>query len=884
MLLSGSALWFSRSRLALTQKLLLVLPILLLPLIVCRDSRIQESLRLLADADRLAMLYNWPKAAALYAQAESLFMKSGDKKNALLARLGYFWATADSGVNPSIRKEVATHLQDPLVQADPKLMLRGLVTQAVLDRNSNETAAREPWAEIMKLGKTLGDKNWEERAKAEIAQISFMDGDLRSAAQMIREALISQYLRLDLGAAVYYTAMVGYGFIGSGRPETGLQYCDRALRLAFFAKDMGFPFLAYQGKAAALFALKRNAEAESVLKEALFRAREEHNYFAVSQLLVIAGMAAASHDSAAAIEYLREATDVSHERGFRHVFAWSTFQLAEVYRDIGNLNDAESLASRSNEIIRNLEDRYHLPQHLTLLADLKARKGEFERADELYSEAADVIDALLVNVNARELKGSLIATLSESYVGHFELAATKFSDPNRAYQIIEQARGRSLADTLRGESETLSSSDEISLEAQKEINRIQLALLHNTSRDERESLLNQLFRMEQRLSPVRRTSSPLGSASDRPKPVPLGTVQASLHADEMLLEYVLGETQSYCLEITRESVAITVLPAGRRRIEDLVEKYLSAVRSKQPETAFAKELFSLLLQPVIGDESRTRATKLIIVPDGVLHLLPFDGLKDPQGRYVLESYVVTYAPSATVLHLLRASRPSEQATKSFLGVGDVVYSGAVLPAGDSVELDGVTLRNLAGSGEEVISASKILKGNSQLLLQTNATEAQFKALQLADFRVVHLAVHSVANTQFPDRAALVLGRSPTSGEDGLLQVREIRDLSLRADLVTLSACETGSGRLLGQEGIASLERAFLLAGAKAVIASLWTADDWYTIALMKRLYQHLIDGYDKDTALRQAKLDLLNQFGDQAVPIYWAGFTLVGDGSTAIFK
>jgi len=82
----------------------------------------------------------------------------------------------------------------------------------------------------------------------------------------------------------------------------------------------------------------------------------------------------------------------------------------------------------------------------------------------------------------------------------------------------------------------------------------------------------------------------------------------------------------------------------------------------------------------------------------------------------------------------------------------------------------------------------------------------------------------VADTHFPDRAALVLGSS-SSGEDGLLQVREIRDLELRADLVTLSACDTGNGKLLGQEGIASLERAFLLAGAKAVIASLWTADD-----------------------------------------------------------
>src|SRR5437762_10460204 len=127
---------------------------LLLPMAVRSDSRPQGPLALLAEADRLAMLYNWPKAAPLYAQAESLFVQSGDKKNALFARFGYFWATADSGVNPDIRKEVATHLQDPLVQADPKLMLRGLVTQAVLDRNSNDIAAREPWAEIMKLGKT----------------------------------------------------------------------------------------------------------------------------------------------------------------------------------------------------------------------------------------------------------------------------------------------------------------------------------------------------------------------------------------------------------------------------------------------------------------------------------------------------------------------------------------------------------------------------------------------------------------------------------------------------------------------------------------------------------------------------------------------------------
>jgi CHAT domain-containing protein len=128
--------------------------------------------------------------------------------------------------------------------------------------------------------------------------------------------------------------------------------------------------------------------------------------------------------------------------------------------------------------------------------------------------------------------------------------------------------------------------------------------------------------------------------------------------------------------------------------------------------------------------------------------------------------------------------------------------------------------------------------------------------------MIHLAVHGIADKQFPDRAALVLGTKPSSQEDGLLQVRELRDLSFRADLVTLSASDTGNGRLLGQEGRASPERACLLAGAKSVLARIWTADNIFTTALMKRFYQHLVSGRDKGTALRQAKLDLLQKFGD----------------------
>jgi CHAT domain-containing protein len=535
-----------------------------------------------------------------------------------------------------------------------------------------------------------------------------------------------------------------------------------------------------------------------------------------------------------------------------------------------------------------------LPEHLALLARLETARGDFDRADQLYCEATDVIDALLVNVNTKQLKGSLIATLGDVYVGHFELLATKFSNPVRAYSVIEEARGRGLADALRGDRETLTASDEGTVDAEKEINQVQLALLHETNPDRRQTLLDNLFAAEQILAPVRKTNLTVGSESDRSRPVPISKLQAVLHPDEVVLEYVLDEPQSFCLRITSSGVTVITLPSGRKHIEELVEQYLNAVRSRKSENAPSDELFSTLIEPTLtGIKSRSR---LIVVPDGRLHLLPFDALRDGNKEFVLRSHIVTYAPSATVLALLRQEPHVEQAKTNFLGVGGVAYSGAALltarrsPVSNSKSeadffgVDAVAFSPLPGSKQEVASVAGIVPEPTKLLVDASATEANFKSLSLADFRVIHLAVHGVASPQFPDRAALVLGNSGGSQDDGLLQAREIRDLTIHADLVTLSACESGSGKLLGEEGIESLERAFMLAGAKSVIASLWTADDTFTIALMKRLYQHLVNGSDKGAALQQAKLDLLKEFGDQALPIYWAGFTLVGDGSTAVFS
>jgi CHAT domain-containing protein len=162
-----------------------------------------------------------------------------------------------------------------------------------------------------------------------------------------------------------------------------------------------------------------------------------------------------------------------------------------------------------------------------------------------------------------------------------------------------------------------------------------------------------------------------------------------------------------------------------------------------------------------------------------------------------------------------------------------------------------------------------------------ASETALKAEPLADFKIIHLAAHGIGDEMEPDRAALVLLPGGTD-EDGLWQAREIRQSRLNADLVVLSACETGSGRLQGEEGVMNLARAFLIAGAKSVVASLWSVEDSSTSTLMGFLYEHLAAGMSVSESLRQAQVDFIRDYGSKAQPYYWAGFEVIGDGTRRI--
>jgi CHAT domain-containing protein len=351
-------------------------------------------------------------------------------------------------------------------------------------------------------------------------------------------------------------------------------------------------------------------------------------------------------------------------------------------------------------------------------------------------------------------------------------------------------------------------------------------------------------------------------------------VQRNLVPGHLVLEYVLHSTKSYCLVIGDSGISFFDLP-GKKEIEELADAYANQLRRKERASDLSRRLYSLLLGKVSGIKG---ARRLTIVTDGKLGLIPFDSLIDSTGSYVLMNHVVTISPSVAAFYFLQAPQAADISSRSFLGVGGVPYSPDLFALAKSRGFVAESLGNLPGSESEVLAAAASIGNSSDasLLLGASATETAFKSARLSEQTVIHLAVHGVPDVAHPDSAALILLADTAHDEDGYLHASEVIQLKLNAKLVVLSACETGVGRLQGQDGVANLSRAFLIAGAKAVVSTLWEVDDTMSAFLMKRFYQHIAAGRDSGVALTEAKRAVVLTFGNRALPYHWAAFVFEG--------
>ncbi len=193
-----------------------------------------------------------------------------------------------------------------------------------------------------------------------------------------------------------------------------------------------------------------------------------------------------------------------------------------------------------------------------------------------------------------------------------------------------------------------------------------------------------------------------------------------------------------------------------------------------------------------------------------------------------------------------------------------------------------TLIDLNWTKTEVTEISNILPG--KIFLGENASEENFKKYA-PNAAIIHLATHTVINEDEPMYSKLIFSSKDTTSEDGLLHTYELYNLYLNANLAVLSACNTGTGKLIHGEGIMSLARGFMYAGCPGIVMSLWPVDDKSTSGIMSEFYSGISEGLNKETALRTAKLNYLKNAGDiKSAPYYWAGFVLIGDTSPVKLK
>lgn len=833
-----------------------------------RDSQSPEAL--LKHADDLSWLNAWIQAEPYYHRAEIAFRATGDASKALYAQVSEMPAKSESST--TIPNQIAVLRQDLSLPAarDPETRLRILTILGMLETNYDAGMARSTWTEVETLALAQHHYLLASRAVGEQGIAAFLLGDITTAKKdVLRAWMVAKFT--DPAARIRYASMYGTGLVELHKYKEALGPLNEAIKTAANTPHVAYPTIAITAKIGALSGLGRYQEALQLADQEMRRVSAYHLTAHLYDLyraraLVYQQMNEWSQAIGDYQEAIKDAKQLSYWRGISE----SDGLLAKAYLHQGMLNQALSAIDEAIDANKQIPDEmYFVPRNLAIKAEILARLGKTQESDDLYEKSADLLDALLSRVPTPMIERQLLDDLSVVYAGYFASLSSqgKLAD---AFRVIERARGRIEAQALSPHTVIPPHAPS---PAELKLTSLNVRLLDTDNATARGQILNAIYTTEQQLS------TDDSDIDTLPDPVTLSRLEENLHASELLVEYVLAEPHSYALAVTRTGAHCYTLPPKSALIDD-ASRYRTELMDQKTDLPLAQKLFNSLLGVI--PEYSTKAD-LIVVPDGELELLPFGALANG-GQYILASHTVSVAPSGTVLDFLRhrANLPTHT-DQSFLGVAAWISKAppVTLLAMVRRAVSGLNRSELVALPEsryEVETVATDLPQPHTILLGGNATERGFKRLPLDQYEVIHLALHGYADPEFPDRSALVFAPENPPIDDGLLQVREIRQLHLNASLVTLSACDTGVGPV-GEEGVADIVNAFIEAGAQSVVSTLWAIDDQATAKLMIDFYGQLGRGTSKADALRHAQIEMMKS-GEP--PYYWAGFQLDGEPSDSL--
>jgi len=823
---------------------------------------------LLKRADDLSWLNSWIAAEPIYRQAEAGFIQRGDLSKALYARVSEIMAHSESST--TLPNQIADLRRDlTLPEAhDPETHLRILTILGMLETNYDASMARQTWSEVERLANERHHYLLATRAVGEQGIAAFLLGDVATAKKDVQKAwFVAKFA--DPGAHIRYASMYGTGLVALQKYREALGPLDEAIAVAAKTRNAAYPSIATTAKIEALSGVGQNDQALALAADAIEKVTAHHLIAHLYELYQArARVYQRSGNRQQAISDLMQAVQYARRLSYWRGVTQAEGLLAEAYLDQQALQLALSAINEAIDANRHIPDElWFVPKHLAIKAAILAKLGAVKESNDLYEKSADLLDALLNKVPTPTVERLLLSELDAVYAGYFASLGDQGRMPD-AFRAIERARGRVEAQHLSDHDIVMPHGPTAS---DLELSKLNLQLLDTDDPARRAKILDEIYTAELQMD---------GSQPESvPAPVSLNGLQKNLRPSDLFIEYVLDDPVSYALAVTNTTVHRYQLSA-KAEIEQGATQYRSEIAKQKVDMPLGQKMFQELLGQIPEYKEKVN---VIVVPDGKLHLLPFAALVDSD-KYVLTSHVMTIAPSGTVFDILRHR-------KNQVGKDGLPYVGVAAWTSKAPQhnLLAMVTRDVSGperaqlialpeSRHEVEAIAGDLPKPSTILLGGEATETAFKHLPLSQYSVIHLALHGYSDSEFPDRSALLFAPQASSMDDGLLQVREIRRLPLKANLVTLSACDTGVGPV-GEEGVANIVNSFIEAGAQSVVATLWSLEDHATSQLMISFYGHLARGDAKGEALQKAQLELLNSGN---APYFWAGFELDGDPSTTL--
>lgn len=710
---------------------------------------------------------------------------------------------------------------------------------------------------------------------------------------------------------------LGHVFSESGLPERGLAQYQRALDFYRQTPDARDDALTILEIGSTHHRLDNHAEALSYLRQALslvpaggLDAAQCHHY--------LGRVYGSIGEHEAALSHLQSALPIYARAGNLREWADAFALIGQINEQQGRLKSARRHYLRAAETFTRVSDRINQAAVYHALGRLGMRDKNYAAAEDYLRRSVEVTENIRRVPASTDLTAAFSATIHERYESYVECLMRQHDlQPSRrldvrAFEASDLTRGRSLAEMLRATQTDLALGLDPELARREKSLRQALrvkedskvALLGGQYRTEDlRALDSELARLEaayEQVNEAIRALRPTYGQITRPEGWGLARIQKQVVADDqtVLLEFLLGAERSYAWAVTRDSVRSYNLP-GRAQINGAVEKVYRLLSSApDAETAgeageAIRELSDLVLSPVA--EALKNKSRLIVVADGALNLIPFQVLTVPASgdEPAVASYEIVNAPSATILGELREEAARRRpASKLLAAFGHPAFAPPAAPHDDAevaalrdIELRGdsfdpATVRPLFYARRELSHLLDVTAGRETFVAAGyDATRERLLGTDLSHYAILHFATHGLLDPERPENSGLLLSTVGPDGRalNGFVGLRNVYELRAPVNLVVLSACRTALGKNVRGEGMLGLTRGFMYAGASSVVASLWKVDDEATAELMRQFYANMLrDGATPSAALRAAQ-NSIRQRPEWRAPYYWAAFTLQGE-------